>query len=461
MYNADLAFDKAPPLDAPFRFFVTAPLFGMGAALLLLWFGPDALATRWTPLLLALTHLLTLGVLAMVMVGAVIQMVAVVAGSPAARPRLLGGLVHAALVVGVVCLGIGLLGLGNRWLVWAVTFLGLGIAGFVVMAMQTLMRAPRAHDTVLGMELAVISLAITLGLGLTLASGHAFEGMPLYRFPLTNAHLGWGIAGWIGLLVVGVAFQVVPMFQITPNYPDWMRRWLIKIIFGGLLLWSAGDLLAFWMAPAWVWLGRFGGAVLLVTFGIFAVTTLRLQAQRRRRLPDVTTDFWRVGMVSAILAGLIWLVAQLVPEFAAHRSYPLLLGSLLLGGFALSVINGMLYKIVPFLVWFHLQNEMLSATSVTLVRVPNMKQIVPDLWARRQLRVHLVAMVLMLGAIVFPVFLTHLAAVAFFISFALMLRNIVGASFTYRRHHLLMTGASESTISQRTSVAAHTNPHPN
>ncbi|KAA3629522.1 MAG: hypothetical protein DWQ09_04560 [Proteobacteria bacterium] len=455
MYNADLAFDKAPPLDTPFRFFLTAPLFGMAAALLLLWAGPDALATRWSPTLLALTHLITLGVLVMVMVGAVIQMVAVIAGSPAARPRLLGGIVHGALIIGVAGLGIGLLGLGSGWMLVAVIFLGLGITGFVVIALQTLLRAPRAHDTVLGMELAVIALALTLGLGLVLAFGHALEDVPLYRFPLTDAHLGWGIAGWIGLLLVGVSFQVVPMFQITPNYPDWMRRWLIKVIFAGLLTWSVGDLLAFWWNPGWVWVGRIGGVVLLGAFAVFAIVTLRLQSQRRRRLADVTTDFWRVGMVCAVLSGLVWLVAQLVPQFAHYRGYPLLLGSLLLGGFALSVVNGMLYKIVPFLVWFHLQNEMLSATNVTLVRVPNMKQIVPDLWARRQLRVHQVAMVLLLGAIVYPVFLTHLSAVAFFISFALLLWNIVGASFTYRKHHLRMTRPAVAPPVETTSPSAH------
>lgn len=455
MYNADLALDKAPPIDAPFRFFLTAPLFGMGAAVLLVWFGPQALATRWTLPLLALTHLITLGVLAMVMVGAVVQMVAVVAGSPINHPRLLSGLVHIALVAGVVALGTALLGAGDGWMALAILFLGLGIAGFVVIALQTLMRAPRAHDTVLGMVLAVVSLAVTLGLGLSLAAGHAFESIPLQRFPLTDAHLGWGIAGWIGLLVVGVAFQVVPMFQITPNYPDWMRRWLIKVIFVGLLLWSIGDLLAFWVAPVWIWLARAGGVFLLAAFGAFAIITLRLQTQRRRRLPDVTTDFWRAGMIAVFIAGLVWLVAQIWPAFAGHHSYPLLLGTLLLGGFALSVVNGMLYKIVPFLVWFHLQNKMLTATSVTLVRVPNMKQIVPDVWARRQLRVHLAALLLLLGATLYPLFLTHLAAVAFFISFALLFWNVLGASFIYRRHLLQMSGAASPPIAQRNSIVAH------
>jgi hypothetical protein len=50
-----LSFEQAPPISVPFRFFLTAPLFGMAAGLLLLWQGPAALASRWTSVALALT----------------------------------------------------------------------------------------------------------------------------------------------------------------------------------------------------------------------------------------------------------------------------------------------------------------------------------------------------------------------------------------------------------------------
>ncbi len=454
MYNADLAFDKAPPLGAPLRFFLTAPLFGMAAALLVLWAGPHALATRWTPPLLSATHLLTLGVLAMVMIGAVIQMVAVVAGSPVARPRWVAGGVHALLTAGVVALGVGLDALDRRWLAFAMVLLGLGVAGFVGVVVGTVTRAPRAHDTVLGIGLAVLSLAFTAGLGLTLAAGYVFDSVILHRFPLTDAHLGWGIAGWMGLLVVGVAFQVVPMFQITPNYPDAVRRWLVKCIFAGLLMWSAGDLLAFWVAPPWVWLQRAGGAVLLAAYGTFAVVTLRLQARRRRRLADVTTDLWRVGMVSLLGAGLLWLALQWVPALAEYRGYPLLLGVLLLLGFALSVINGMLYKIVPFLVWFHLQNRLLAAPHAAALQLPNMKQIVTDRWARRQLRVHVAALLLALGAALVPVYLTHLSAAVLFVSFALLLRNLVAAALCFRRYQRQIVEAAAAAMQVRTAISS-------
>ena len=42
--QALLSYDQSPPIAAPFRFFLTAPVFAILAGALLLWGGPDALA---------------------------------------------------------------------------------------------------------------------------------------------------------------------------------------------------------------------------------------------------------------------------------------------------------------------------------------------------------------------------------------------------------------------------------
>jgi len=52
-----LSFDSTPSFSAPLRFLMTAPAFGLAAALYLLWQGEAALASRWSPTTLALTHL--------------------------------------------------------------------------------------------------------------------------------------------------------------------------------------------------------------------------------------------------------------------------------------------------------------------------------------------------------------------------------------------------------------------
>ena len=58
--------------------------------------------SRWSPLTLGLTHLITLGVLAMVMCGAMLQMLPVIAGSPVPRVVLVGTLTHILLILGTI-----------------------------------------------------------------------------------------------------------------------------------------------------------------------------------------------------------------------------------------------------------------------------------------------------------------------------------------------------------------------
>jgi len=142
----------------------------------------------------------------------------------------------------------------------------------------------------------------------------------------------------------------------------------------------------------------FVDAGLAVGILLFAVATLRLQIRRRRKLSDVTLDTWRLGMASLIACVAIWLAAQFWPAWADSDAYPMLLGVLFIGGFAVSVVSGMLYKIVPFLAWFHLQSQ-LQARAGT---IPTMKDMIAERWMRWQFRLHLAACALLLAAVLWP-----------------------------------------------------------
>jgi hypothetical protein len=387
--QAGLSFEQAPPFSLPLRFFLTAPLFLLAAAGLLV-LSPEPLALRWTPQALALTHALTLGFLAMVMLGALMQMLPVVAGSPLPAPRLVAWLSHVSLALGTVALMVGFLTAEPAAYGIGIVLLGGGFAVFLAAAAISLVRAV-AGVTVNGIRLAVMSLAVTVLLGLALALLRAGWWAPPAVEPAIAAHVSFGLLGWVLLLVIGVAWQVVPMFQLTPPYPPRLSRWLGGVVFALLLLHAAAPL---WSAsPARVADAGLAGGILL-----FAVATLRLQGRRRRKLPDVTLDYWRLGMASLIACVAAWLAAQFLPAWADSDAYPLLLGVLFIGGFAVSVVNGMLYKIVPFMAWFHLQSQ-LQAKAGT---IPTMRDMIAERWTRWQFRLHLAACALLAVATRWP-----------------------------------------------------------
>jgi hypothetical protein len=72
---------------------------------------------------------------------------------------------------------------------------------------------------------------------------------------------------------------------------------------------------------------------------------------------------------------------------------PLALGVLVIVGFALSVISGMLYRIVPFLLWLELQRHIAA-------RPAHLKQIMPDRHGRLQVWLHAAATLALLAAAV-------------------------------------------------------------
>jgi hypothetical protein len=420
-----LDFQQAPPISVPFRFFLTAPLFALLAALVALWSGADLFTSRWMPSALAAVHLLTLGTMTMVMAGAMIQILPVLAGTPVPWPRAVASFVHPALVLGTLLFAGAFLSGEALLLKTAVFVLGAGLGVFVVAILMVLPRTRNLTPTVFAIGLAAVALAVTLLLGLTLGVSRAW-GAVLPSMSMRDLHPAWGMIGWTGLLLAGVAYQVVPMFQVTPNYPRWLMHGFASFVFITLTLLSLAQYQVFEGGGAgWQWLSLLCTLLLAGAYVLFAGITLRLQGQRRRRLPDVTLEHWRVGMICMALAALLW-VSQGIPLLTFPQA-DVLLGVLMIVGAAMSFINGMLCKIAPFLSWFHLQASNIAR------KPPNVKAMLPEKAQRLQLRLHLAALVLCIGAALWPPLFVYPAAVLFGAASVSVLWNLVSVGRLYRR----------------------------
>jgi hypothetical protein len=420
-----LSFEQAPPFVLPLRFFLTAPLFLLAAAILIV-LAPGSLASRWTPQALALTHALTLGFLAMVMLGALMQMLPVVAGATMLFSRAVGWLTHALLALGSAALMAGFL-TGDALLYQVgMALLASAFLVFLLAASSSLVRAV-ASDTVSGMRLAMLCLAITAALGLALALSRSTGWVLAETAAAIAAHAVLGLLGWVLLLVVSVAYQVVPMFQITPPYPPRLARWFVPVLFTLLVIVALAPLLPREAASAVALIAQVGLATGILAF---ALLTLRLQSQRRRKLPDVSLDFWRLGMASLIASVVAWMLARLSPGWADSDAYPLLLGVLFIGGFAVSVVSGMLYKIVPFLAWFHLQAQLQARAG----SIPNMKEMTAQRWMRWHFRLHLLACALLGCATISPGLFAMPGGIATGLSAMLLWLNLVTTTRRYVSH---------------------------
>lgn len=429
--SANLSFDQAPPISVPLRFFLTAPLFGIAAGLLLVFGGGEGLVSRWHPVSLGLTHLFVAGFLLQSMAGALFQFVPVVTGGNVRHPRLVSGLIHASLSLGTPLLVLGFLTHIPLLFTLAALLLGLGLVALVLAVGLALLQATAQGATLPALRAAVFSLLITALLGATLALTLGM-GLPLAIMPLLEAHQTWGLAGWALMLLAGVSWSVVPMFQITPPYPGLLTRSFAPSLLAVLGLFSASLVFG---SPVLMTISK---ALLLLIAGVFAASTLSIQARRKRKTTDSTLVFFRTAMVSLLAFCLGGLALLVQPDLANTGKLPVTLGILLLQGVFGSAVCGMLYKIVPFLVWLYLQSRSTRGRIA-----PNMNKMIPPAYCRRQLWAHLLSLALLLPSPWLPG-LAHLAGLGIVLSFSGLLWNLLAVMRAYRLF-----------ISQNSAVGEH------
>jgi len=422
MRMSGLTLDSLPPIHIPFRFFLTAPWFGILAAMVLLFSGSELWTSHWNPALIGLTHLFTLGFMTMIMLGALFQLLPVLSGERVPGGTLLAFAVHLLMVAGVLCLSAGFVFREYFLLGIAVVLLTMALVGFTGAIGSKLVTNIAGGDSIHAMRLAVAALLVTIGLGCYRALAYLY---PLEStLNLTMLHVSWALLGWVLILIMGISFQVIPMFQVTPDYPSRLTRFIPPVIFTGLLL------LAFVQVPVAV-----AGVVIAIGAAvlIYAGFSLRLLQHRKRRLMDVSVRFWQLGLSCLILAVLLFWLIFLLPGVAGSAMISarglLLVGVLMVPGFACSIIMGMLQKIVPFLAFLHLQRHC-SANIRAIRSLPNMHGFISPARSRWLLRIHTVAIAAMLGAVIYGP-LTGIAGLALLLDFGWLAFLIINAALLY------------------------------
>lgn len=401
-----LSFEQAPPISVPMRFFLTAPIFGMLAGALLLWQGAGVLQSRWAPATLALTHLVTAGFMLQVMCGALLQFIPVAAGGNIWRPRLVAGLVHPSISVAALLFAWAFLGADLRWLDPAAVLFVAALGLFGLTAGHAVVRIDSTSPTVTAVRLALAGLIVTILLGSTLVQ--AIQGrFETQLVHLTNLHAAWGLAGWVLVLVTGVSYFLIPMFQMTSSYPRIAQRFLPGALVSILVLWSLQ--LTLDDREPWEDLAL---AALMATASMYAGITLWLQSRRKRKNTDPAMQFFLLAMICLLAFAVLWAGLRYCPDCAEHPASAVWLGGLVLFGACTSAICGMLYKIAPFALWMHLQR--IDRSFATRL---NTRMLLPEPPVRRHFYVHCAALAVLLLAVPFPA-LAHLAGALVISSFA-------------------------------------------
>ncbi len=342
------AHDWLIPYSIPLRFFIAASLFHVLAWVMMAFGYADVAGFRGGPgMVLAALHALTLGVLVMTAMGAAYQLLSVAAGITM-KSYFYCRLSSWAFLPGTFLL-VGGMFHGNTTLMFAGGLLAVSgllvfasILGWIFMKTQTLVMTVR-HGWVALISLGLLGLA---GISLILDFDIGFLGTPILaghaELALTHAILGG--FGFMGLLVMGFSYILVPMFALSPA-PDpkpSMAAFALAVL--GMVLavsgaWTESTMLMIAAIPL-------GLAAAGLHIGLM-MKSMRAGMKKRLGLSFVLVRTgWALMVLTIILGGL-----SLV--FPDALNLPALFGFALVYGWLLTFLTGILQRILPFLAAMH------------------------------------------------------------------------------------------------------------
>ena len=406
-----LSVDQAPPIAAPLSFFATAPLFALLAGLFILFSDAATLSSRFAPQTVAITHAITIGFFSFVMFGALLQMLPVLAGVKIARVDKVSQISYALLVIGTLGMIFGLwFGLSKLLLV-ASLLLGGGFLLLIIAMLFAFRTVVHVNASIRAMITSLVfALLITL-LGAYLLASYGIGKFGALHPIFANIHSVWAIFGFAGILIIGVAFHILPMFYVAPRFEPSFQRFVTPMIGAALALWLVLNL----FAPSYTVVAKSLIALLFIAFALAALSKLNA---RRRKVSDITIWYWKSAAVFMAVGAAMWVVNDFLDE-----KYSVLVSILIGGGFIFSVMSGMLYKIVPFLVWFHLNAK-------GYMSIPTMNDMISKKAAKWQFALFLLSLIGFTLSF-FIVELLGFFALTFIISMVLLEFNIISAVLIY------------------------------
>ena len=370
-------------IRVPLAFMLTG-ITAFLAAIALIFLRPEVLTTyHYNQYVVAITHLVVLGWIGSVVMGAMYQLVPVALETKLFSQRLAG--IQFALHLVGFC--------GMVWMFWTWNMKQVGHFGsifaagvllFIYNLFRTLLRVPRWNVVATAVASTLFWLALTVSVGLMVVAGKCSydlvdAGAPTtWQTPLIgavagigrwaarfdqmgvmHAHAHIGVVGVFLMLIIGVSYRLVPMFTLSEVQKP--RRAMASV-----LLLNAGLLGAFCAIVARSQIKIFFSGVAVLGLVLYGCELRAILLARKRKGIDWAVKSFFTGLfcltfLSPLALVLSWPGLPL-NNFTGQLENAYGLAALL--GLISFAIVGMLYKILPFLVWYHSYSRKIGTARV-------------------------------------------------------------------------------------------------
>lgn len=360
-FPGNIAAPYTPPFKVVRSYFIAATVAFIFLNGLMLLSYQYIQGYHFQPRLLSFAHIAALGWATMIIMGAMTQLIPVILETSLYSVRIArwGLWLYLSGIAGIA---------GHFW------FFSMGGAGmtsaavtaftaillFVLNIGLTMRKVRGINITVAHMIAAITYLAIVAAIGLLLGINLEFSVIGGNHLDYLTLHAALGFAGWFSMVIMGVSYRLLPMFTLSYTYRTWPGWWAFWLVNTGIV----GIIIEFILKRPFY-------SSLLIAAGLlmFSYQIILIMGGRMRKNLDI-------GLRHAILAyGYVPVAALLGLYIALSHGAPLLrqrfvliYGFTVIFGCITFLIIGMMYKIVPFLVWFHKYSDRIGKEKVPLLK---------------------------------------------------------------------------------------------
>jgi len=358
--------DFAPPFSMIQPFFMIGSIFYFVGVLFLFMLDPSAGHLDLTTV--GWIHWFMLGFVMMTIFGAMAQLVPVVVEVGHFSVDLYY-VIWPSLLVGTIIM------VGGFW--WIPTILPYGgllvLVAMIVFLFETFLTLKKTERITLTVKSVLASnifltVAIIIGFLMSLVIG---GDMALDVNKWLTAHIVLVLGGYVTLTVMGLSMILLPMFGLSHGFDEANVEKAFNLMVAGISIYLIATLVD------WNFLHYFALIVMYISVAYYLKQIWIIYKTRARKAHDIWAKSMYVGYSAlAMSMGLGVLVLF-------NSSEQILLSAVwfFIMGFVTFLINGHLYKIVPFLVWFERYSALVGKE-----KVPMLHEMFPEKQADFQFR---------------------------------------------------------------------------
>lgn len=329
-------------------FYVYAAISFLVATILLFTSTHAFTAHYFSPHLLAITHAMALGWGTMIILGASHQLVPVLAeGKLYSNKLAYTSFIFAAIGIPMLVYAFYIFDMGPL-AKWGGRCIIIAVVAYLINISMSIKQSKNENIHAIYAFTATWWLLVTVTFGLALVYNNTYPLLPHDSFHYLPLHAHAGMVGWFFLLVIGVASRLIPMFLIS-KYTNNKLLWVIYFLLNGALLFYF--IFFYFISETAVTFISVGSVFIAII--LFIYFCIQAYKKRLRKQVDEQTKI-SILSIFILLIPIILLtmvIFTLITTSGEKVNFILAYGFLIFFGWLTSIILGMTFKTMPFIVW--------------------------------------------------------------------------------------------------------------